>query len=77
MNHVLEQMMTDVGGLLERVQTYDRNRTYREEIAKMERSYEKLKRGGNAGEPDRAVLEQLAGMKVRLLTMFENLLFIA
>lgn len=80
MNHTLEQWMQDVGGLLRRVRTYDRRRMYREEIAEMDEAFAKLSRTYINKEEelsDRQTLEQLAAMKVRLLTMFEDLLFIA
>jgi hypothetical protein len=80
MNHTIELLMSAVGDLLYRVRVYDRRMLFADEIAEIDRTFERYSQTPWTIENEkskRRAIEQLARMKSRLLTMLEDLLYIA
>ncbi|TJY43345.1 hypothetical protein E5161_05505 [Cohnella pontilimi] len=80
MNHAIELLLSANGDLLYRVSKYDRHSQYQHEIEEMKRTFDTF-----AGLPwsiesektKKRAIEQLSRMKSRLVTMLEDLLYIA
>jgi hypothetical protein len=80
MLNAFEQLLSETGDLLYRVRIYDRDLAYGEEIMEMDDLHAELTERHWSAETEfskREAAEQLAAMKYRLLTLFEDLLFIA
>lgn len=76
----IEQLIESTGDLLYRVRIYDRDMQFTDEILEMDRIHEDLSHVNWKIVPEvivRSAVEKLAKMKSRLVTMFEDLLFIA